>query len=54
VSGITAATSIGCGANHCCVVLENETVQCWGHNEFGALGEGSQINSATPAVVSVP
>lgn len=32
------------GANHTCVVLDNNNVKCWGNNNFGQLGQGSLLH----------
>jgi E3 ubiquitin-protein ligase HERC3 len=32
------ATAISAGAYHNCAILDNASVKCWGHNEFGQLG----------------
>ena len=48
-SGVTALAG---GYQHSCALLGNGTVQCWGRNEFGQLGNGAKTNSATPVVVS--
>jgi alpha-tubulin suppressor-like RCC1 family protein len=44
------AITLGLGANHSCAVLNNASgnVQCWGRNEYGQLGIGSQANSSVP------
>jgi alpha-tubulin suppressor-like RCC1 family protein len=39
-SGRTA-TSISVGSNHTCAVLDNNTLKCWGRNEYGQLGQGT-------------
>jgi len=50
-SGVTAiATSVG--GNHSCAVLSSGTVQCWGNNYSGQLGDGSTTQSLTPVSVS--
>lgn len=33
-------TEISCGYAHCCAVLENQAVKCWGGNSSGQLGLG--------------
>ncbi len=48
-SGVTALAG---GYQHSCALLGNGTVQCWGRNDYGQLGNGAQTNSATPVAVS--
>ncbi len=36
-----AITAIDAGAEHTCALLANRTVMCWGHDEFGQIGDGS-------------
>ena len=53
VAGITNATAAAtAGTYHSCALLEDGTATCWGHNGFGALGNGTRANSATPVPVS--
>lgn len=40
------------GSDVDCVAHTNGTASCWGANFFGQLGNGSQIDSATPVPVS--
>ena len=35
------AIAIGTGYRHSCAVLDDGKVKCWGHGEFGQLGQGS-------------
>ena len=35
-----AVTALEGGAEHTCAVLANRTVSCWGHDEFGQIGDG--------------
>ncbi|MGA8539971.1 MAG: hypothetical protein WB566_10755 [Terriglobales bacterium] len=39
-------------ASHTCALLANGTVECWGSNSFGELGNGSTTNSDVPVAVS--
>ena len=55
VSGITSARAIAAGGyygGHSCAVLDNGTVQCWGSNSSGELGNGTNTSSSTPVTVS--
>ena len=52
VSGITTATAIATGGDHSCARLANGTLQCWGYNYYGQLGNGTTTSSSTPVHVS--
>jgi alpha-tubulin suppressor-like RCC1 family protein len=40
VAGITAATAVGAGLSHTCVLMADGTVRCAGGNGAGQLGDG--------------
>lgn len=44
-------TRLGAGAYHSCATLESGAAMCWGHNVFGALGNGGDEDS--PQAVAV-
>jgi len=48
-SGVTAITS---GIMHSCALLSNGSVKCWGANNYGQLGDGTNSNRNEPAQVS--
>lgn len=61
VSGITNAVEVTAadefvGINfshsHTCALLNDETVDCWGYNGYGQLGNGNTTGSTTPVQVS--
>ena len=51
VAGISDATSVAAGFSHTCALLTSGTVECWGGNESGQLGDGSATDSTTPVPV---
>ena len=47
------AKAISAGYYHTCVVLNGGTIQCWGGNGYGALGNGTSTNgSDVPVTVA--
>jgi alpha-tubulin suppressor-like RCC1 family protein len=49
VIGLTQATAVAAGQFHsCAVVSTTTTVQCWGDNSQGQLGNGSTMSSSVP------
>ncbi len=48
VSNILAATALATGRNHSCAITGAGTVQCWGSDIFGQLGNGVLGASSTP------
>ena len=55
VSLITNARSISAGMYHTCAVLSDGTVECWGGNTNGQLGDDATANTSIPVrVVGLP
>jgi alpha-tubulin suppressor-like RCC1 family protein len=61
VPGISSATAVavsgltGGGTGwqiHACALLSDRTVQCWGQNESGELGNGTTLTSSVPVTVT--
>ena len=50
--GLSGATALAAGGAHTCALLQTGTVQCWGRNESGQLGDGTTTNRLTPVAVS--
>lgn len=52
VSGLSSGvTAIAAGAFHTCAIKQDKTVVCWGRNDNGQLGNGTNLNSAVPVPV---
>jgi len=47
-----AVLSISCGLHHACVLLENDTIKCWGRNAEGQLGDGTTTERDLPTEVT--
>ena len=47
--------SVSAGEGHTCAVLDTGGIQCWGYNQFGALGTGTVAQSLVPVdVIDLP
>ncbi len=52
VPGLANVDEIALGGFHSCARLRNGTVQCWGHNNAGQLGDGTTVDQWLPVEVS--
>ena len=46
-----SATAISVGSNHSCALLDDNSVKCWGRNDFGQLGDETTLHKNTPTSV---
>jgi alpha-tubulin suppressor-like RCC1 family protein len=52
VSGLSAVSAIALGGNRACALLApHGTVECWGANSWGQLGDGTTTDRLTPVPV---
>jgi alpha-tubulin suppressor-like RCC1 family protein len=51
VVGIESAVALGLSWAHSCAVLASGSVQCWGYNSHGQLGNGTTTDSNVPVPV---
>jgi alpha-tubulin suppressor-like RCC1 family protein len=52
VKGLSGVAAIVSGGSHSCALLSDRTVQCWGFNDVGELGNGSVATAMAPVAVS--
>jgi alpha-tubulin suppressor-like RCC1 family protein len=54
VTGLSNVKDLTVGRGHACALLKGGTIQCWGKNASGQLGNGSYADSASPVAVAAP
>lgn len=47
-----SATAITAGENYTCVALANGGARCWGQNNYGQLGDGTETDRSLPTIVN--
>ena len=51
VSGARTYSSMSAGSEHACAITAGGTVYCWGHNDLGAIGDGTNTDRSVPTAV---
>jgi alpha-tubulin suppressor-like RCC1 family protein len=51
VPGLQGVTAVAAGWEHSCAVLNDGTVRCWGANDQGQLGDGTNEDRSEPVPV---
>jgi alpha-tubulin suppressor-like RCC1 family protein len=51
VAGISGVLNVAIGSTHTCALLEDRSVKCWGYNNVGQLGDGTNKTSVKPVSV---
>ena len=51
IAGLTGVVAISAGGSHTCAVLAAGTVECWGYNLRGEIGDNPTANRLAPTTV---
>ena len=52
IQDLSNVTTVAAKWEHTCALLADQTAKCWGQNSYGALGNGTLVDSSHPVVVS--
>jgi len=47
------AVAVSAGEEHTCAILDNGDMKCWGRNNYGQLGDGSNVNTNAPSSTAI-
>jgi len=53
IGSVRSVLAVAAGSGHTCAIMDNMSVQCWGSNSAGQLGDGTTTDSTTPTYVSL-
>ena len=51
--GDSYALSIALGYHHNCATLDNNTLECWGLNNFGQIGDSTTTTRVIPTLLAL-
>lgn len=54
VKGLTGVKQLAAAQSHLCALLNDGTVQCWGSNEYGQLGDGKTPEAEAERATAAP
>ena len=52
IEPVINVTNVFVGVIHTCALLSNDYINCWGHNYYGQLGDGTDIFSYNPVLTT--
>ena len=50
---VRRAKAISLGNEHTCAILDNNTLKCWGRNNYGQIGNGNDNDQNAPTLVNL-
>jgi alpha-tubulin suppressor-like RCC1 family protein len=54
VSNLSGVIGLALGSGHACAILSGGSVECWGYNGDGELGDGTTVDRTAPVTPSTP
>ena len=47
------AKAVSAGDKHVCAILDDDSLKCWGDNQYGQLGDGSTTDNRAPVAINL-